>query len=71
MTKHQREVYATITSMAEEQVLFLRTSYKMEPEEIVSLYTGEECSRATYGDAISSIAAFTASNAKRQGFLTS
>jgi hypothetical protein len=71
MTKQQIEVQATIQSMAEEQVLFLKTRYKMNPEEIISLYTGERNSHATYGDAIRSIMAFNASNAKKHGFIAS
>jgi len=71
MTRQQREVQATIQSMAEEQVMFLRSSYKMDPEEIINLYTGEQHARATYSDAIHSIVAFTEVNAKRQGFIAS
>lgn len=71
MTRQQQEVNATIVSIAEEQVLFLKSQYRMQPEEIVQLYTGRNCVRATYHDAINSIAHFTASTAKRQGFLAS
>lgn len=71
MTKQQIEVQATIQSMAEEQVLFLKNRYKMNPEEIISLYTGERKSTATYGDAIRSIMAFNAMNAKKHGFVAS
>lgn len=71
MTRQQQEVNARVLSIAEEQVLFLKTQYLMAPEEIVHLYTGQACARATYGDAISSIANFTASTAKQQGFLAS
>ncbi|PZP83518.1 MAG: hypothetical protein DI582_10850 [Azospirillum brasilense] len=69
MTKQQIEVQATIQSMAEEQVLFLKNRYKMNPEEIISLYTGERNTKATYGDAIRSIMAFNAQNAKKHGFV--
>ena len=71
MTRQQQEVRDTILSIAEEQVLYLKSRYAMKPEEIIRLYTGNHCARATYGDAISSIATFTADNAKRQGFLAS
>lgn len=69
MTKQQIEVQATIQSMAEEQVLFLKNRYKMNPEEIISLYTGERNTKATYGDAIRSIMVFNAQNAKQHGFV--
>ncbi len=71
MTKQQIEVEATIQSMAEEQVLFLKNRYKMNPEEIISLYTGERKNQATYGDAIASIMLFNAQNAKKHGFVAS
>jgi hypothetical protein len=71
MTKQQIEVQATIQSMAEEQVLFLKNRYKMNPEEIISLYTGERKREATYGDAIASIMMFNAQNAKKHGFVAS
>jgi len=38
MTQQQIELQSTIQSMAEEQVLFLKNRYKMNPEEIISLY---------------------------------
>lgn len=71
MTQQQRELNATIQSMAEEQVLFLKNRYKMNAEEIISLYTGEKNEMATYGDAIRSIVAFNSQNAKRHGFIAS
>ena len=71
MTKQQREIHATIQSMAEEQVLFLKNRYKMNPEEIINLYTGEKQRSATYSDAIRSIMAFNSQNAQRHGFLAS
>lgn len=71
MTKQQLEVEATIQSMAEEQVLFLKNRYKMNPEEIISLYTGERKTMATYSDAIASIMMFNAQNAKKHGFVAS
>jgi len=69
MTQQQIELQSTIQSMAEEQVLFLKNRYKMNPEEIISLYTGERKSKATYGDAIASIMSFNAQNAKKHGFV--
>ena len=69
MTQQQLEVHATIQSMAEEQVLFLKNRYKMNPEEIINLYTGEKNHAATYSDAIRSIMTFNAQNAKRHGFV--
>ncbi len=69
MTQQQRELNATIQSMAEEQVLFLKNRYKMNAEEIISLYTGEKSETATYGDAIRSIMAFNSQNAKQHGFV--
>jgi ferredoxin-fold anticodon binding domain-containing protein len=71
MTQQQREVNATIQSMAEEQVLFLKNRYKMNPEEIISLYTGEKRQDATYTDAIRSIMIFNTQNAKQHGFIAS
>ncbi len=71
MTNQQIEVQATIQSMAEEQVLVLTNRSKMNPEEIISLYTGERKAQATYGDAIRSIMAFNALNAKKHGFIAS
>ena len=71
MTQQQREVNATIQSMAEEQVLFLKNRYKMDPEEIISLYTGEKRADATYSDAIRSIILFNSQNAKQHGFVAS
>jgi len=71
VTQQQREVNAAIQSMAEEQVLFLKNRYKMGPEEIISLYTGERREDATYSDAIYSIMAFNSANAKLRGFVAS
>lgn len=71
MTKQQIEVQATIQSMAEEQVLFLKNRYKMNPQEIINLYTGERKEDATYGDAIRSIMLFNAQNARKHGFVAS
>ena len=71
MTKQQLELNEAIQSMAEEQVLFLKNRYKMNPEEIINLYTGERRAKATYGDAIRSIMAFNAQNAKQHGFIAS
>jgi len=71
MTKQQVEVHATIQSMAEEQVLFLKNRYKMDADEIISLYTGERQSNATYGDAIRSIMMFNLQNARKHGFVAS
>lgn len=71
MTQQQREVNATIASMAEEQVLFLKNRYKMNADEIISLYTGERREDATYSDAIRSIMAFNSQNAKMRGFIAS
>ena len=69
MTKQQIEVRNTIQTMAEEQVLFLKNRYKMNPIEIISLYTGHRPENATYGDAIREITAFNAQNAKQHGFV--
>jgi hypothetical protein len=71
MTQQQHEVNATIQSMAEEQVLFLKNRYKMNPDEIISLYTGEKRSDSTYSDAIRSIMLFNSQNAKQRGFIAS
>jgi hypothetical protein len=57
--------------MAEEQVLFLKNRYKMNPEEIINLYTGEHRINATIDDAIRSIMSFNAVNAKKHGFAAS
>lgn len=71
MTKQQQEVHNVIQSMAEEQVLFLKNRYKMNPGEIINLYTGERQSNATYGDAIRSIMVFNMQNARKHGFVAS
>lgn len=71
MTKQQIEVQTTIQAMAEEQVLFLKNRYKMNPQEIISLYTGERKDQATYGDAIRSIMTFNTLNAQKHGFVAS
>lgn len=70
MSKQQLDVHNAIRSMAEEQVLFLKNRYKMNPVEIISLYTGERPSGATYTDAVNSIMHFNAQNAKKYGFVT-
>lgn len=57
--------------MAEEQVLFLKNRYKMNPQEIINLYTGERNDKATYTDAIRSIMMFNTQNAKKHGFVAS
>jgi hypothetical protein len=69
MTKQQHEVNNVIQSMAEEQVLFLKNRYKMNAEEIISLYTGEHKNNATFSDAIRSIMVFNSQNAKQHGFI--
>lgn len=71
MTQQQRELNATIQSMAEEQVLFLKNRYKMNPTEIINLYTGEKAASATYSDAIRSIMLFNSQNAMKHGFVAS
>jgi hypothetical protein len=71
MTRQQQEVNATIQTMAEEQVLFLKNRYKMDASEIINLYTGEQMDRATYSDAIRSIIMFNMQNARKQGFIAS
>ena len=71
MTRQELELNETIQTMAEEQVLFLKNRYKMNPEEIINLYTGEQRKHATYTDAIRSIMAFNAQNAKQHGFIAS
>lgn len=57
--------------MAEEQVLFLKNRYRMNPDEIISLYTGEKRDDATYSDAIMSIMHFNSQSAKLRGFIAS
>jgi hypothetical protein len=69
VTQQQSEVTAAIESLAEEQVLFLKSRYKMEPADIINLYTGEKRGDATYSDAISSIVTFNVNNAQHQGFI--
>jgi hypothetical protein len=69
MNQQQHEVNATIQSMAEEQVLFLKNRYKMNADEIINLYTGERREDATYSDAIRSIIVFNSQTAQRRGFL--
>lgn len=69
MTRQQQEVQNVIQSMAEEQVLFLKNRYKMNPDEIINLYTGQRQSNATYGDAIRSIMLFNMQNARKHGFV--
>ncbi len=69
MNQQQYEVNVAIQTMAEEQVLFLKNRYKMDADEIISLYTGETRKNATYGDAIRSIMVFNSHNAKTHGFV--
>ena len=71
MTQQQRELQDTIQSMAEEQVLFLKNRYKMNPTEIITHYTGEKNDAATYSDAIRSIMTFNSQSAKSHGFIAS
>lgn len=71
MTTQQQEVNATIASIAEEQVLFLKNRYKMNASEIIGLYTGESPKSATYSDAIRSIITFNLKNAQQHGFIAS
>lgn len=71
MTRQQQEVQNVIQSMAEEQVLFLKNRYKMNPDEIIDLYTGQRQSNATYSDAIRSIMVFNMQNARKHGFVAS
>ncbi len=71
MTQQEQELQSVIKSMAEEQVLFLKNRYKMNPNEIIDLYTGQNLSNATYSDAIRSIMLFNLQNARKHGFLAS
>jgi hypothetical protein len=71
MTEQQQELQNVIKSMAEEQVLFLKNRYKMNPNEIIDLYTGQNLTNATYSDAIRSIMLFNLQNARKHGFLAS
>lgn len=71
MTKQQMEVYHHIKHLAEEQVLFLKSRYKMPACDIVRMYTGEESGAASYDDAIESIANFNLQHASKNGFLAS
>ena len=68
---YQGEYTHSARHIAEEQALFLRSRYQMQPDEIVSLYTGQECIGATYEQAINSIYEFNVLQAKNHGFLAS
>ncbi len=71
MTQQQTEVHGHIKHLAEEQVLFLKSRYKMPADDIVRMYTGKSNSAATYEDAIESIASFNLQHASKNGFLVS
>lgn len=71
MTRQQQEVQNAIQTMAEEQVLFLKNRYKMNPDDIIDLYTGQRLNNATYSDAIRSIMIFNMQNARKHGFVAS
>ena len=71
MTPQQLEVYSTVKRMAEEQVIFLKSRYKMEPGDIIHMYTGQRNAPASYEDAVESIALFNMQNASKNGFLVS
>lgn len=69
MTQQEREVYRHITHMAEEQVMFLKSRYKMKPQEIIQLYGGKTMGDETYGDAVERIAVFNIQTANKNGFV--
>ncbi len=71
MTKQQQEIDSTIHHMAEEQVLFLKTRYQMDPQEIIQLYGGHALGNETYLDAVERIAVFNIQTASKNGFLAS
>ncbi|MBN66943.1 MAG: hypothetical protein CMM94_05185 [Rickettsiales bacterium] len=71
MTTEEKEVYNHVKHMAEEQVIFLKNRYKMQPHEIISMYTGNARADATYDDAIESIAMFNMFTANKNGFVAS
>lgn len=59
-TTHRKvkpELYAIIEIMAQEQLEFLTDRYKMTPQEIIHLYTGETLESATYESALHAIIA--------------
>lgn len=69
MTQQEKEVYRHIKGMAEEQVLFLKSRYKMQPQEIIQLYGGRTLGDETYGDAVERIAVFNMQAAAKNGFV--
>ena len=71
MTKQQLEVYHHIKHLAEEQVLFLKSRYKMPAGDIIRMYTGQQNDTASYDEAIESIAHFNLQHASKNGFLAS
>lgn len=71
MTKQQIEIDQTIHHMAEEQVLFLKNRYKMNPKEIIQMYGGNAMGNETYLDAVERIAVFNIQTTSKNGFLVS
>lgn len=69
MTQQEKEVYRHIKHMAEEQVLFLKSRYKMKPQEIIQLYGGRPLGSETYGDAVERITVFNMQAASKNGFV--
>lgn len=71
MGNQEKEVYRYIEQMAEEQVLFLKSRYKMNPQDIIHMYGGQTLGDETYTDAVERIAAFNIIHASRNGFIAS
>lgn len=58
-----------IRYLAEEQVLFLKHNYNMQPREIITLYGGNAHGHETYRDAVERIAVFNLQSATKNGFV--
>ena len=71
MTKQEQEqeFFTHIEHLAEEQVLFLKNRYKMNPQDIIHMYGGQTLGTETYQDAVERIAAFNIMNAGKNGFV--
>lgn len=50
-------LFEVVESMAKQQLIFLMSHYKMGPEEIIHLYTGDRPDTATYEAALHAIIA--------------
>lgn len=70
ISKNQElEVQEHLLRMAEEQVVFLKQKYQMQPADIINLYGGQTLGDETYDDAVERIALFNWCHATSRGFV--